>query len=385
MILRTWMIAWKESIQILRDARSLVVVIVLPVLMLIIYGYAINLDVRHVRLAVYDQDRTRASRDLIGAFTRSGRFDAVAYPSAAPGAGPDSHGQVTQALDEGDARIALVIPIHFAADLSRGRVVPVQLIIDGSDSTTASTAIGYAAAILQQQSVLISLEAVRRTGLATGDSVLPLDARMRFWYNPELKSANFMVPGLIAVILMMLSALLTSMTVVRERERGTIESLIVSPVMPHELMLGKLAPYVVIAFADVILVIAAGRLLFRVPLLGSPALVLVCSAIFLTAALAIGLLVSTLARNQQTAMTVAMLATQLPSMLLSGFLFPISAMPKVIQLITNIIPARHFLVIVRGIFLKGSGLSLVWQPALVLLTLGIVLLALCSLRFRKKL
>ena len=377
MILRTWMIAWKESIQILRDARSLVVVIVLPVLMLIIYGYAINLDVRHVRLAVYDQDRTRASRDLIGAFTRSGRFDVTAYI--------ESTRQIAKALDEGDARIALVIPIHFAADLSRGRAVPVQLIVDGSDSTTASTAIGYAAAIIQQQSVLISLEAVRRTGLATGDSVLPLDARMRFWYNPELKSANFMVPGLIAVILMMLSALLTSMTVVRERERGTIESLIVSPVMPHELMLGKLAPYVIIAFADVILVIAAGRVLFRVPLLGSPALVLVCSAIFLTAALGIGLLVSTLARNQQTAMTVAMLATQLPSMLLSGFLFPISAMPKVIQLLTNIIPARHFLVIVRGIFLKGSGLSLVWQPALVLLTLGIVLLALCSLRFRKRL
>ena len=377
MILRTWMIAWKESIQILRDARSLIVVIVLPVLMLIIYGYAINLDVRHVRLAVYDQDRTRTSRDLIGAFTRSGRFDVVAYLN--------SDHQVAKAIDDGQARIALIIPVRFAADLARGQIVPVQLIIDGSDSTTASTAIGYAAAILQQQSVLISLDAVRRTGLATSDSVLPLDARMRFWYNPELKSANFMVPGLIAVILMMLSALLTSMTVVRERERGTIESLIVSPVMPHELMLGKLAPYVVIAFADVILVIAAGRLLFRVPLLGSPALVLVCSAIFLTAALAIGLLVSTLARNQQTAMTVAMLATQLPSMLLSGFLFPISAMPKVIQLITNIIPARHFLVIVRGIFLKGSGLSLVWQPALVLLTLGIVLLALCSLRFRKRL
>ncbi|MFB3881257.1 MAG: ABC transporter permease [Armatimonadota bacterium] len=377
MILRTWMVAWKESIQILRDARSLVVVIVLPVLMLVIYGYAINLDVRHVRLAVYDQDRTRASRDLIGAFTRSERFDAVAEL--------DCYEAVTQTLDDGVARVALVIPVRFSADLSRGRSVPVQVIVDGSDSTTASTAIGYAAAILQQQSVLISLEAVRRTGLATGDSVLPLDARMRFWYNPELKSANFMVPGLIAVILMMLSALLTSMTVVRERERGTIESLIVSPVMPHEVMLGKLAPYVAIAFADVILVIAAGRLLFRVPLLGSPALVLACSAIFLTAALGIGLLVSTLSRNQQTAMTVAMLATQLPSMLLSGFLFPISAMPRIMQLITNIIPARHFLVIVRGIFLKGSGIALVWQPALFLLALGVGLVALSSLRFRKKL
>jgi len=377
MILRTWMIAWKESIQILRDVRSLVVIVVLPVLMLILYGYAINLDVRHVRLAVYDQDHTRASRDLIGAFTRSGRFDAVAEL--------DSYEGVTQALDDGVARIALVIPVRFSADLSRGRSVPVQVIVDGSDSTTASTAIGYAAAILQQQSALISLEAVRRTGLAAGDSVLPLDARMRFWYNPELKSANYMVPGLIAVILMMLSALLTSMTVVRERERGTIESLIVSPTMPGELMLGKLAPYAAIAFADVILVIAAGRLLFHVPLVGSPALVLLCSAIFLIAALGIGLLVSALARNQQTAMTVAMLATQLPSMLLSGFLFPISAMPWLMQLITNIIPARHFLVIVRGIFLKGSGLALVWQPALFLLALGIGLLALCSIRFRKKL
>jgi ABC-2 type transport system permease protein len=371
------MIAWKESVQILRDVRSLAVVIVLPVLMLILYGYAINLDVRHVPLAVYDQDLTHDSRDLTGAFTRSGRFDVIAYLN--------SYEQVTTALDGGDARVALIIPVRFAADLARGRVVPVQLLVDGSDSTTASTAIGYAAAILQQQSARITLSAVRKSGLALGGAALPLDARMRFWYNPELKSANFMVPGLIAVIPMMLSALLTSMTVVRERERGTIESLIVSPVMPNELMLGKLTPYVMIAFADVILVIAAGRLLFRVPLVGSPALVLVCSAIFLTAALGIGLLISTISRNQQTAMTVAMLATQLPSMLLSGFLFPISAMPKIIQLITNIIPARHFLVIVRGIFLKGSGLPQVWQPALILLALGIALLALSSLRFRKKL
>ena len=377
MILRTYMIAWKESVQLLRDVRSLTVVIVLPVLMLILYGYAINLDVRHVPLAVYDQDLTHDSRDLTGAFTRSARFDVIAYL--------DSYEQVTKALDDGDARVALIIPRRFAADLARGRVVPVQLVVDGSDSTTASTAIGYAAAILQQQSARITLAAVQQSGLALGGSALPLDARMRFWYTPELKSANFMVPGLIAVILMMLSALLTSLTVVRERERGTIESLIVSPVLPNELMLGKLIPYVMIAFADVILVIAAGRLLFRVPLVGSPALVLICSAIFLTAALGIGLLISTLAHNQQTAMTVAMLATQLPSMLLSGFLFPISAMPKIIQLITNIIPARHFLVIVRGIFLKGSGVPQVWQPALILLILGAFLLAMCALGFRKKL
>ena len=377
MILRTYMIAWKESVQILRDVRSLAVVIVLPVLMLILYGYAINLDVRHVPLAVYDQDLTHDSRDLTGAFTRSGRFDVIAYL--------DSYEQVTKALDDGDARVALIIPRRFAADLARGRVVPVQLVVDGSDSTTASTAIGYASAILQQQSARITLAAVEKSGLALGGSALPLDARMRFWYNPELKSANFMVPGLIAVILMMLSALLTSMTVVRERERGTIESLIVSPVLPNELMLGKLIPYVIIAFADVILVIAAGRLLFRVPLVGSPALVLICSAIFLTAALGIGLLISTLARNQQTAMIAAMLGTQLPALLLSGFMFPVTAMPTVVQWLTNIIPARHFLVIVRGIFLKGSGVPQVWQPALILLILGAFLLAMCALGFRKKL
>jgi ABC-2 type transport system permease protein len=371
------MVCWKEFVQILRDMRTLAVVVVLPVLMLVLYGYAVNLDVRHVRLAVYDQDRTRESRDLIGAFSRSERFDVVAYL--------DSDHQVTEALDDGRARIALVIPLRYSANLARGRVVPFQLIVDGSDSTTASTAIGYANAIVQQQSARISLAAVQRAGLAAGGAVIPVDARMRFWYNPELKSANFMVPGLIAIILMMLSALLTSMTVVRERERGTIESLIVSPVMPYELMLGKLIPYVIIAFADVILVIAAGRLLFRVPLVGSPVLLVICSAIFLTAALGIGLLISTISGNQQTAMTIAMMATQLPSMLLSGFLFPINAMPTVIRWLTNIIPARHFLVIVRSIFLKGSGIALLWQPVLLLLMLGVFLLTMCSVRFRKKL
>ncbi len=377
MILRTWMVAWKEFIQILRDARTLIVVIVLPLLMLILYGYAINLDIRHVRLAVYDQDRTRDSRDLVGAFSRSERFDVVAYL--------DSNEQVSEALDDGDAHITLIIPVRYSVDLARGRTVPIQLIIDGSDSTTASTVIGYANAIVQQQSARISLMAVQRAGIPTDSAVIPVDARMRFWYNPELKSANFMVPGLIAIILMMLSALLTSMTVVRERERGTIESLIVSPIMPHELMLGKLTPYVIIAFCDVILVIAAGRLLFHVPLVGSPALVLFCSAIFLTAALGIGLLISTISESQQTAMTVAMMATQLPSMLLSGFLFPISAMPTVVRWLTNIIPARHFLVIVRSIFLKGSSIAMLWQPTLILLGLGILLLAMCAVRFKKKL
>jgi len=377
MVLRTWMIIWKEFIQIFRDARTLAVVVVLPVLMLVLYGYAINLDVRHIRLGIYDQDRSRESRDLIGTFSHSQYFSIVAYLG--------SYDELTGALDRGLVKVALVIPTRFAEDLALGRVAQIQLIIDGSDSTTASTAIGYANAIVQQQSARISAAALQHVGLNVRDAVIPVDARLRVWYNPELKSTNFIVPGLIAVILMMLSALLTSMTVVRERERGTIETLIVSPVMPYELMLGKLVPYVIIALFDVILVIAAGRLLFHVPLVGSAVLVLALSAVFLMAALGIGLLISAASPSQQTAMTFAMLTTLLPSVLLSGFLFPIRAMPAVLQWLTNIIPARHFLVIVRSIFLKGSGLSLLWQPALVLLLFGLTMLGLSSLRFRKKL
>jgi len=264
--------------------------------------------------------------------------------------------------------------------------VPVQLIIDGSDSTVASTALGYTSAIIQQQSAKISLEALQRAGLpASGSSLLPVDYRVRYWYNPELKSTNFIIPGLIAVILMMLSALLTSATVVRERERGTIESLVVSPVMPFELMLGKLIPYVIIAFFDVLLVIVAGRLLFHVPLLGSPALVLVLSGVFLTAALGIGLLISVTANNQQVAMVMAMVGTQLPAILLSGFVFPIASMPKVVQWISALIPASHFIKILRAIFLKGSGFGLIWKPSLLLLVFGLAMLALSSARFKKKL
>jgi ABC-2 type transport system permease protein len=377
MLLRTWMIIWKEFIQIFRDARTLAVVVILPVLMLVLYGYAINLDVKHLKLVVYDQDRSQESRDLIGAFSRGEYFDITAYLG--------DHRAVTAALDRGWAKAALVIPTRFAADLAAGRTARVQFIIDGSDSTTASTAMGYAEAMLQQYSIRLSLAALQRYGRGAAEDFPPVDMRLRVWYNPELKSTNFIVPGLIAVILTMLAALLTSMTVVRERERGTIEALIVSPVMPHELMIGKLVPYVLIAFVDVIMVIAAGRLLFHVPLVGSPALVLALSAVFLTAALGIGLLVSVVSNSQQTAMTIALVSSMLPTFLLSGFMFPISAMPRVVQWLTNIIPARHFLFILRSIFLKGGGLALLWQPALILLLFGLLLLGLSSMRFRKTL
>jgi len=377
MLLRTWMIMWKEFKQISRDPRMLGVAFGLPIIMLLIYGYAINFDVTHVRIAVYDEDRSAASRTLTGAFFHSEYFDLAGNLT--------NDSAVREALDHGQARGVLTIPRGFARDIAAGRTTYVQLLIDGSDSTSASTVVGYTNALLQQQSARISLEAVQRQGVHAPGALQPVDLRMRYWYNPELKSTTFTIPGLIAVILMMLAALLTSATVVRERERGTFELLIASPIRPLELMLGKLAPYILIAFGDVILVVLAAVLLFHIPLRGSAVLVLVTSAIFLTAALGIGLLVSTISESQQTAMMVAMLTTQLPSIILSGFVFPIRSMPPVIQLITTVIPATHFIRILRTVFLKGGGWSLVWAPTLYLVLFAGLMLGLSATQFKKKL
>jgi ABC-2 type transport system permease protein len=377
MFLRTRMIMWKEFIQISRDPRLLAVVVVIPIIMLLLYGYAINLDVRNLRLAVYDQDRSPASRELIGVFTESKYFRITEYLQ--------SHHQVTGELDGNRAQLVLIIPPTYSHDLADGRTAQVQVLVNGSDSTTASTGIGYIGAILQQQSARVSLEALAREGVNVTRVVQPVDNRIRYWYNPELRSTNFLVPGLVAMILMMLAALLTSVTVVRERERGTIEQLIVSPVQPLELMLGKLIPYVVIAFADVLLVLLVGVYVFQVPFHGSPWLVLGISGIFVTAALGIGLLFSTIAPNQQLALLAAMLATQLPSVLLSGFIFPISSMPAFLQVFTLIIPARHFIHILRGVIMKGNSPEQIWPSALGLLILALVLLGLSAARFKKKL
>ncbi|MHB0939619.1 MAG: ABC transporter permease [Armatimonadota bacterium] len=377
MFLRMRMIMWKEFVQISRDPRLLAVVVVIPMIMLLLYGFAINLDVRNLRLAVYDQDRSPASRQLTDVFTQSTYFQIVGYLH--------DHRQVIRELDGNHAQLVLIIPPTYSRNLADGRAAQVQVLVNGSDSTTAGTGISYIAAILQQQSAKVSLEALARDGVNVTRVVQPVDNRIRFWYNAELRSTNFLVPGLVAVILMMLAALLTSVTVVRERERGTIEQLIVSPVRPIELMLGKLIPYVAIAFCDVLLILLVGVYVFQVPFRGSPWLVLGISAIFVTAALGIGLLVSTVAPNQQLALLAAMLTTQLPSVLLSGFIFPISSMPAFLQWFTLIIPARHFIKILRGVIMKGNGPAEVWPSALGLLIFALVMLGLSAARFKKKL
>jgi len=261
----------------------------------------------------------------------------------------------------------------------------VQILIDGTDSTSATTGMGYASGMIQQFSSKIMVESIQKYGIRTTDAMIPIDNRLLYWYNPELKSTNFIIPGLIAVILMMLSALLTSMTVVREMERGTIESLIVSPVKPVELIVGKLIPYVFIAFCDVIIVIFASKFVFEVPLRGSPVLVMVLSCFFLISALGIGLLISTLAPTQQIAMTAAVIGSQLPTILLSGFIFPISNMPQALQTITSFIPATHFVKILRNIFLKGSGVSALVFPITALLLLSTAIISACILNFKKRL
>lgn len=377
MLLRTWAITRKEFIQIFRDVRTLAVVIVLPVLMLMLYGYAINLDVKHLRTAVVDEDKSAAARELVRAFENNEYFEVVRYLEAPA--------QVDGTIERGEARLALVIPRGYARDLASGRRAQVQVLVDGSNPTTASVALSYVSGVMQSYSTQVTLAAAARAGVGRSEFLRPVDYQPRVWYNPELNSTNYIVPGLIAVILMMLSALLTSMTVVRERERGTIEQLVVSPVMPRELMIGKLIPYVIIAFADVVLVTVAGRMLFDVPLRGSPLLLLALSAVFLVAALGIGLVISTVSTSQQVAMTIAIMATMLPSFLLSGFVFPIASMPRAIQLLTYLIPARYFLVIVREIFLKGVGAQVLWRQAAPLVVFGVAAIGIAALRFKKRL
>ena len=377
MIRRIWMIVWKEFLQIRRDPRMLGVTVILPIFMVILYGYAINLDVRHLRLGILDNDRTTSSRQLLEGFTHNEYFLRFCDFS--------HHGEIEPALVSGLVKAVLIIPRGFSETLTSNREATVQILIDGSDSTTANTAIGYVHGILAEQSARVTLAAVQRVGSVRQDGVIPIENRFRNLYNPELRSANFIIPGLIAVILMMLSALLTSVTVVRERERGTIEQLIVSPVTSFELMIGKLIPYVLIAYGDVVLVVMTSVFLFAVPLKGNLFLLFALSGVFLTAALGVGLFISVKAPNQQIANMGAMVGTQLPAVLLSGFMFPITSMPESIRWVTNLIPATHFISILRGLFLKGNDLAILQRPTLILLGFAFLLVTLSALSFKKRL
>jgi ABC-2 type transport system permease protein len=368
-------IARKESLHILRDPRALGVSIALPLVLLMLFGYALTLDVDHVPLLIWDQSGTPASRDLAARFTGSPYFSLVASV--------DRYGAVDEALDRGRALVALVIPREFGQRVAAGRPTEVQIIADGSDANTATIAMNYADAIVKTFSGEVRLKLARRMGVSPPRA--PLDVRTRAWFNTDMISMNYIVPGLIAVIMMLIAALLTSLTVAREWETGTMEQLISTPVRGSELILGKLAPYIAVGSLDMVLSVVAGRFLFHVPLRGSLLVLAAMSMVYLVGALSMGIFISIAAKNQLLASQVAFMATFLPAFLLSGFMFDIGNMPKVLQAVTYLVPARYFVAMLRGLYLKGVGPADLYGEGLFLLGFSAVMVVLSLAKFEKRL
>lgn len=367
-------VARKEFTHIVRDPRSLGMGIAIPMLLLFLFGYALTLDVDRVPLMIWDKSATTESRDFISRFGGS-RYFALARHV-------DSYREIEKAIDRRDIIMAMVIPTDFARKVRTGSPAPVQLILDGSDSNTATIALGYAEAVTQSWSREVILEQTRRLGsIAAAGSV---DVRPRVWFNTDMVSRNYIFPGLIAVIMMVIAALLTSLTVAREWETGTMEQLIATPLRGPELIAGKLIPYFAIGVLDLVLSVLVGELVFDIPLRGSLWLLFGLSLIFLLCALAFGLLISIVTKNQRLASQIAMVTTMLPAFLLSGFIFPIENMPPPIQAVTHIITARYFVTILRGIYLKGVGFGVLAPEVAFLAVFGVVVLALAVRKFRKK-
>ncbi|GFE59133.1 ABC transporter permease [Geobacter sp. AOG1] len=367
-------VACKEFLHVIRDPRSLMMGLAIPLLLLFLFGYALTLDVDRVPLMVWDQSNTAASRDFVSRFAGSRYFSLQGTT--------DTYREIERAIDRRDALIALVIPVDFARRLEAGRQVEVQAILDGSDSNTATIALGYANAVTMGYSRDIVLEQARRAG---GDiAVGQLDVRPRIWFNSDMISRNYIFPGLIAVIMMVITALLTSLTVAREWETGTMEQLISTPLTGPELITGKLIPYFTVGIIDLLLSVLVGEFFFHIPLRGSLWLLFGMSVVFLIGALSLGMLISIITKNQRMASQLAIVSTMLPAFLLSGFIFPIENMPLPIQGITHIITARYFVTILRGIYLKDVGIEVLATEAGFLAVFGGVVITLAIRKFKKK-
>ena len=363
----------KEFTQVLRNPRMRAVVFVMPVVQVLIIGYAVNTDVRHVPLAVYDLDRTPASRDLLARFEGSGCFDVVRRIQV--------EGEIQAVLDAGDAKAVLRINRGFAEDLDGGRTALAQLLLDGSDSNTASIILGYAARISADfNRTIIEQRFSKAAGLRLEAD--PVALTWRAWFNPNLDSRNFFVPGVLAMLVAVVSIILSSMAIVREREIGTMEQIMVTPIGRLEFILGKTIPFALIGFVDVALITAIAVFWFQVPLLGNPLFLFLGTGLYLLSTLGVGLYISTVSTTQQQAMMTAFFF-MLPAFMLSGFVYPIANMPKVVQWFTYLNPLRYYLVIIRGVFLKGLGMEVLWPQLLALALLGTTMLALAAGRFRK--
>jgi ABC-2 type transport system permease protein len=367
---KTIAVATKELRQIGRDRRTLVILLFVPAMFLLLYGYALNFDIRNIRLAVEDRDRTSQSRSLVSAFVNSGYFDMAADVTG--------EGEIERLMDRNEIRAALVIPNGYGRDVADRRPVDVQILIDGDNSNTATTVLGYAQAIVAE----VAAAELVRLGPGTRPGA-PIVMEPRVWYNPQLRSSLFLVPGLIAYIAMITAVISTALSVVREKERGTMEQVRMSPVSPAAYVIGKTIPYLVLSFASALLIILVAMALFSLPMRGSWLLLCIAIGLFLVGAQAQGLVISSVAPTQQVAFQLAVLSSFLPTFILSGFIFPISSMPTAIQVISRVIPARYFIVALRAIVLKGAALASFWTDLGALALFATFMLGLASLRLSR--
>jgi drug efflux transport system permease protein len=373
-----WQVIVKEFLQIRRDLRMIPVIFVAPVVQITIFGFAVNTDVTKVPMVLVDEDKSASSRDFVSRFVDSGYFEVVASEERADSA--------ERWLAVGRAQLGLVLAPGFGAALAAGRTAALQVIADGSDAASANIALGYASAVAQGYGVEVQERRLRGAGgVSPAPAAGQLALEPRVFYNPDLRSRWFYVPAVLAMVLLVMTLLLSAMGVVREKEIGTMEQLIVTPIQPWQLLVGKLAPFAIIGVVQVFLVTGVTIFGFGVPLRGSFLVLLGLSALFLLSTLGLGLLVSTIVQNQQQAMMGSALVLMLPMVLLSGLIFPIENMPPAMQLVTYAIPLRHYAEIIRGVFLRGSGLAVLWPQAVTLLGMGIAILTVAALRFRKRL
>ena len=366
----------KEFLQFKRDPKMFGIILIAPVVQLIFLGYAANLDIENIKLVVYDQDKTSTSRKLVNDLTSSGYFVIQEYVN--------DYKSVIKQLDYNKAIVAIVIPNDFEKNLNRKQTAKLQAIFDAADGNTASIAAGYLQQIILQFARNISFEMMQRTGkiFVPVGNVTP---EIRIWYNPTLKTRNYMVPGIVGLLLSIVTLLLTSLAVVKEKEIGTMEQLIVTPLKPYQIIIGKLVPFILLGFVSITIVLTAMRVIFNIPVKGDIFFLFLSAFLYILSTLGLGLFVSTISKTQQQAMMIAVFAVMMPMVFLSGFAFPIENMPRIIQYISYIIPLKYFINIIRGVISKGLGFYDLWVNDLVLLVMGIFILVLSSLRFQRRL
>jgi len=366
----------KELLQFRRDPKMFSISFIAPIFQLLVLGYAANLDVTDLPTVVCDLDRSAASRELLRTFSNSGYFELAWEVTRMEDVDPY--------LETGEASIAVVVPRGFGDRLTAGRPAGLQVIADGSDANSATIGLGYASALTARYSQRVIVQRLERLGRPDAQPAR-IAPEVRVWYNPELKSRNFMVPGILGLLLLVMTMMLTSLAIVKEKEVGTMEQLVVTPIRPYQLIIGKLAPFTLIGLVDIVLILLVAAFWFNVPVRGSVPLLFGLCVVFLMTTLGLGLLVSTLSRTQQQAMITSAFFVMFPMNFLSGFIFPIENMPELIQYLTYLLPPRYFFVILRGLFLKGVGLEQLWDEVVILSIMGVAILTLSALRFRKKL